>query len=535
MFGVLMLLLTFATEALCQREVRLTSDVSYSTVSPSCVLDIAEPIGFGSEGLRPAIVIIHGGGWSAGSKHDPVYRDLLIDYALQGYVTISVNYRLVQEAPFPACIQDVKCAIRWLKAHAQELRVDPERIGCTGHSAGGHLSLMVAVSTENEALEGDGPWHEYSSSVSCAVGGAPPTEIQGVKDTEYWPIGYIRGGQPPILILQGSEDPIVRPNLTDDYVEKMRKAGSNVDYIRIPGAHDVAFNAGLEITKPAMDAFFARHLQNKHAAQPLLKVKAPEGGGKGPYRAVAVSERSLPEFVVYRPADMRMAAWREKKLPVMVYANGGCMDTSVHVEKMLIEIASHGYVIIAIGEMQNYPHDRREKSTPASMLTDAMDWIDAQAVDSTSAYYNVVDVERIAACGHSCGGAQVLAIADDPRVKSYMILNAGMGEMEMAGASRKSLKNLHAPIIYMIGGKGDIAHGNAVQDYKAIKRVPVYFADMTEAGHSATFAQPYGGAFAQMAIRWMDWQLKGREQHAPIFQKGKLDDFPGWTMEGKNF
>lgn len=534
MMLVLMLLLAIATEGWCQREVRLTSDVRYSDVSPSCVLDIAEPVDFGSEGLRPAIVIIHGGGWNAGSKQDPVYRDLLIDYALQGYVTVSVNYRLLQEAHFPACIQDVKCAVRWLKAHAKELRVDPERIGCTGHSAGAHLALMVAVSADNEALEGDGPWREYSSSVACVVGGATPTEIPGVDNPEYVPIGYIRGGQPPILLQQGSEDPIVKPHLTDDYVAKMRKAGSNVDYVRIPGNHDVAYNAGLEITKPAMDAFFARHLKNEHAAQPLLKVKAPEGGGKGPYRAVAVSERSLPEFVVYRPANMRMAAWREK-LPVMVYANGGCMDTSVHVEKMLIEIASHGYIVIAIGEMQNYPHDRREKSTPASMLTDAMDWIEAQAADSASAYFGCVDVERIAACGHSCGGAQVLAVADDPRVKSYMILNAGMGDMEMAGASRKSLKNLHAPIIYMIGGKGDIAYDNAVMDYKAIKKVPVYFADMTEAGHSATFAQPYGGAFAQMAIRWMDWQLKGRDQHAPIFQEGLLDDFPGWTMEGKNF
>ena len=529
-----LLMALFALSANAQKELKVTSDVPYCTDSPSQVLDIAEPVNFGSEGLRPAIVIIHGGGWSAGSKSDPVYRNLLMDYALQGYVTVSVEYRFTQEAPFPACIQDVKCAVRWLKAHAKELRVDTERIGVTGHSAGAHLSLMVGVSSDSKEFE-VGPWSEYSSSVACVVAGAPPTEIRGMKDTEFWPIGYVGGNKPPMLLLQGSEDPIVRPELTDDFVNKMRKAGTNVDYIRIPGNHGVAFDAGLEITKPASDAFFARHLKNEFANQKILKMKAPEGGGRGRFQAVAVTEKSLPDFVVYRPANMEAATRRGAKLPVMVYANGGCMNTSIHQEKMLIEIASHGYVIIAIGEMQNYPHDRREASTPASMLTDAINWMEAQSKDETSLYYNRVDMDKVAAAGHSCGGAQVLAVADDPRLKSYLLLNSGMGKMEMAGASAKSLKKLHAPIIYMIGGPSDVAHGNALIDYKSIKKVPVVFADMTEAGHGATFAQPYGGAFAQMVIRWLDWQLKGRAENAPIFLQADLKDFPGWTMEAKNF
>lgn len=531
---IITLLFGLAIEANVQKEVKVTSDIPYSQVSPSCVLDLAEPMNFGDEGLRPAIVIIHGGGWSAGSKSDPVYRNLLMDYALQGYVTISVEYRFVQEAPFPACIQDVKCAVRWLKAHAKELRVDTERIGCTGHSAGAHLSLMVGVSADSKELETN-EWSDYSSHVACVVAGAPPTEIRGVKDTQWWPIGYIGGNKPPMLLLQGSEDPIVKPELTDDFVQKMRKAGSNVDYIRIPGNHGVAFDAGLEITQPAANAFFARHLKNDFANQRILKMKAPEGGGRGQFQAVAVSEKSLPEFVVYRPANMAAATRRGAKLPLMVYANGGCMDTSIHQEKMLIEIASHGYIVIAIGEMQNYPHDRRETSTPASMLTDAINWMEAQCKDSTSLYFNRVDMDKVAAAGHSCGGAQVLCIADDPRLKSYLLLNSGMGKMEMAGASAKSLKKLHAPIIYMIGGPSDVAHANALIDYKSIKKVPVVFADMTEAGHGATFAQPYGGAFAQMVIRWLDWQLKARQENAPIFLKADLKDFPGWTMECKNF
>ena len=523
------------------KKITIISNIPYREGnSKSWLLDLAEPVNFGEEDLRPAIVIVHGGGWRAGSKHHPVYRDLLIDYALQGYVTISVGYRFDQEAAFPACIEDVKCAVRWLKAHAKELRVDPNRIGTYGHSAGGHLSLMLGVSSDNQELEGDGPWKEYSSSVACSVGGAPPTEIGNdrspwSKHPEWWPIGYIKGGQIPLLLLQGKDDPVVKPHLTKDYVDKMRKEGSNVDYIEIPGHHGVAYDLGLEITKPAMDAFFAKHLKLNNPKQQILKIKAPEGGGTGRFRAIAVTEKSLPDFVVYRPANLPGATFRGSKIPVMVYANGGCMNTSIHQEKMLVEIASHGYIVIAIGEMQNYAFDRKENHTPASMLTEAIDWIVTKNSDKDSEYYNLVDTEKISAAGHSCGGAQVLAVADDTRIKSYLLLNSGMGKMEMAGASRKSLKKLHAPIIYMIGGKTDVAWGNAVQDYKTIKKVPAVFADMTEAGHTATFSQPYGGAFAQMVIRWLDWQMKGKQENASIFLNADLKDFPGWTMGSKNF
>jgi acetyl esterase/lipase len=138
-----------------QKEIKLTCDVSYNDVSPSCVLDIAEPVDVGSDALRPAVVFIHGGAWSAGSKDDMVFRNLMIDYAKQGYVTLSVEYRFHQETEFPACIEDVKCAVRWLKAHAKEYKVDPERIGCTGHSAGGHLAMMLANAQKKEPPTGN--------------------------------------------------------------------------------------------------------------------------------------------------------------------------------------------------------------------------------------------------------------------------------------------------------------------------------------------------------------------------------------------
>ena len=160
-----------------RNEIKITENINYRSPFPSCVLDLAQPLS-GPQKNRPAILIIHGGGWSAGSKNDMVYRTLMVDYAMKGYVVCNMNYRLVQEAPLPACIEDVRCAIRWMKAHAEQLGIDPNRIGTYGHSAGGHLSLMAGVAAGSTAFNDDAdPWKDYDCSVACAAGGAPPTEI----------------------------------------------------------------------------------------------------------------------------------------------------------------------------------------------------------------------------------------------------------------------------------------------------------------------------------------------------------------------
>lgn len=233
--------------------------------SNSWKLDLAMPENFGTKPY-PAIVIIHGGGWRAGSKQDNVYRSLLLDYAFQGYVTVSVEYRFDQEAAFPACIEDVKCAVRWLRAHATEYNIDPNRIGAYGHSAGAHLVLMLAMSSENPGLEGDGGWNNFSSKINAVVGGSTPTQIGPQRANwnkpEWWPIGYISKNTVPMLLIQGIKDPIVKVELVDDFVAKMKAAGArDLEYIRIEGGdHDVAYSDSLTITKPAMDNFFRKYL-----------------------------------------------------------------------------------------------------------------------------------------------------------------------------------------------------------------------------------------------------------------------------------
>ena len=538
----LLLLLSMSSIAqTAQQSITVTEYIAYRTdVGPSTVLDMATPQ-FGPQKNRPAILIIHGGGWNAGSKNDIVYRALMVDYAMKGYVVANMNYRLTREAPFPACIEDVRCAIRWMKANADKLGIDPDRIGTYGHSAGGHLSLMAGVAADSKAFnDAADPWKEYTCNVACAAGGAPPTEIgrrgEWAEHTEWWPIGYIGQCKTPFLVLQGGEDPVVKPELTEDWVTKMQKAGAQVDYVKVHGPHSVAYDQALEYTRPAMDAFFARYLKHEDPTVSFEQMKVVEYGGSGPYKAIAVREKSLTDFVVYRPVNMDNAVARNKgKLPVLVFANGGCMDTSIGYENMLTDIASYGYVVVAIGELQMLAQHDKDQHTPSSMVAKALDWISKQAITPESPYYDKIDETMIAAAGHSCGGAQVLANAADPRLKTYLILNAGMGKMKMADASPKSLKNLHGPILYLVGGTSDVAWKNAQMDYKAIKKVPVVLADNTKSGHGGTYEQPNGGDNARMVRVWLDWQLKGMTENKSVFIDGDLKDYPDWTIMHKNF
>jgi acetyl esterase/lipase len=249
------------------KRIVIQDDIAYrSGDSKAWRLDLAMPENFGGDS-HPALVIIHGGGWNAGSKRDRAYRSLLTDYALKGYVTISVEYRFVKEAPFPACIEDVKCAVRWLRAHAKEYHVDPNRIGAYGHSAGAHLVMMLALCPPSAGLEGDGGWNEYSSAINAAAGGSTPTTLPARfgDSPKYSPTTYIAADAVPILLMHGVQDTTVPVATADEFVDKLKKAGArDVTYVRVENAnHDVVYQQFLDRTMSEMDRFFARTLPGK--------------------------------------------------------------------------------------------------------------------------------------------------------------------------------------------------------------------------------------------------------------------------------
>ena len=261
-----------AVTSLPVKKMVIIDDIPYRDgASKAWKLDLAmlDPEG---DQRRPAIVIVHGGGWNAGSKQDRVYRDMLVHWALKGYVTVSVEYRLTREAPLPACIEDVKCAVRWLRAHADEFRVDPERIGAYGHSAGAHLVMMMVLAGPDAKLEGDGPYQEYSSKLTSVAAGSLPTKLTARfapedKVMAWSPVGYVKAGLVPMLVIQGTSDTIVPPAGTDAFIESVKAAGNtDVTYLRIdePGAHHgVAYEQFMDRCFRAMDGFFDRTLVKK--------------------------------------------------------------------------------------------------------------------------------------------------------------------------------------------------------------------------------------------------------------------------------
>ncbi len=179
-----------------------------------------------AEGTWPCILDIHGGGWKA--RQVEADKPMMERLAQRGFVTALVSYRLSTEAKYPAALHDCKAALRCLRAHAQELKIDPERIGCMGGSAGGHLSGLTAMTTGLNEFEGEGPFKEQSSAVKACIVMAATQDLvaayrgkknEGVelffggseqeKPEVYQaasPIHHVRAGVPPTIYIEGEKD-----------------------------------------------------------------------------------------------------------------------------------------------------------------------------------------------------------------------------------------------------------------------------------------------------------------------------------------
>ena len=220
------------------------------------------------------------------------YRKEIEEAARRGYVAATISYRLTQpdeqrkaKYPFPAQVHDVKCAIRWLRAHADKYHVDPERIGVTGGSAGGHLSMILGVTDESAGLEGDGCYPDQSSRVQAVVnvfgptdmlhlhktsegaapivasflGGDPETAAKTYKAAS--PISYVDKDDPPILTIHGTADTLVPPDQAERFDTAMKKAGAEHSLLLLGGqGHGFRGDAAAEAQR-AMYAFFDKHLK----------------------------------------------------------------------------------------------------------------------------------------------------------------------------------------------------------------------------------------------------------------------------------
>ncbi len=275
------------------------------------------------------------------------------------------------------------------------------------------------------------------------------------------------------------------------------------------------------------------------AAKPASRVI--EDGGSGMYPALMISEPSLPTHTVFRPQDLKMFD-KKNKMPIIAWGNGACGNSPWEHLNFLSEVASHGFLVVAIGPMPQEGQRGGSGQTKASQLIDAIDWAIAQNKDKKSPYYKKLDVNKIAVSGMSCGGLQAMESAGDPRVSAVIICNSGIfitgtssGMPGMPPVTKDQLKKVHTPILYLLGGETDIAYANGMDDFKQINHVPAFVANMN-VGHGGTYMRPHGGEFAKVALAWYKWHLKGDKEAAKLFtgNPSGLSIDPNWKVDKKN-
>ncbi len=269
------------------------------------------------------------------------------------------------------------------------------------------------------------------------------------------------------------------------------------------------------------------------------KARIIEDGGTGAFKAVMKEEPTLPAHTVFAPQDLSVFN-KKKSLPVLVWGNGACTDSPWEHYRFLNEIASHGYLVIATGyiPLEEKPYHGPMSTTEQQIAS--IDWAIAQNADPQSPYYQKIDVKHICAAGMSCGGLQTLYNCADKRITTLMICNSGLFNQQnvhqavggMPMPAKDKLTEIHTPVIYILGGKTDIAYENGMDDFHRISHVPACAINYP-VGHGGTYRQPHGGEFTVPALAWLDWQLKGNRQAARMFRGSNplLLQREGWTLE----
>jgi hypothetical protein len=311
-------------------------------------------------------------------------------------------------------------------------------------------------------------------------------------------------------------------------------------------------------TAPAQAPAAAPRLPDDYppAAPPPPYVAPDVPQGSGPYRAIMRVEPSLPTHTVYRPAQLA-ALGAQQKLPVVAWGNGACVALGNRFRYFLTEIASHGFIAIAIGPVGPAEVERmrsaRGKPSPkspaafleaaglidveklgpgilpapfstAAELTQAIDWAAAENKRPGSPYFGKLDLDKVAVMGQSCGGVQAIAAAFDPRVKTLGVWNSGLFdnprrpfEIAAAPVTKAHLKLLKLPTLYVTGAPTDVAFKNADDDFDRLDGMPVFRAWMEQTGHGGTYREPDGGAYGRVASDWLRWQLLGDSEAAKTF------------------
>ena len=278
-------------------DVALHFDVEYSRVGGPVAMDIFRPK---TGGPHPAVLAIHGGGFRAGSRAS--YHKLCIKLAQQGYVAATASYRLSPRHQFPAAVEDAKAAVRFLRANARKYNLDPDRIGATGGSAGGHLVLMLGLTGQMNAFDGSGPNLDQSSQVQAVVNFYGPTDFTKSYDASVdakdvlpqWigndlahnrkqhlvasPLYYVNPMAAPTLTVHGTKDTYVAYEQSQWLDQKMKAAGATHELITMQDAGHGFKGADAEQAEKRLFEWFDKYLK---PSAPQRRILISDHGLKG--------------------------------------------------------------------------------------------------------------------------------------------------------------------------------------------------------------------------------------------------------------
>jgi acetyl esterase/lipase len=262
-------------------DISVKNDIQYGTAGgQKLLLDVYEPAGQSNK-LRAAVVLIHGGGWSSFDKSTMTRMGQFL--ARQGFVAFSVDYRLFHDGQnrWPAQLDDVQMAVRWIRAHAATYNIDPDHIGAFGHSAGAQLAALLGM--EDTRDNSDPALAKYSSRVQAVVDVSGPADFflrdhdpdgdadlanffggDSTKAAEAWrsasPVDQVAKSDAPFLIVHGTHDDAVPIAQAQELYDKLQQANVPVTFLKIDDGH--TFTSPEARRQLAMEslAFFNRYL-----------------------------------------------------------------------------------------------------------------------------------------------------------------------------------------------------------------------------------------------------------------------------------
>ena len=260
-------------------DIRVQREVPYLGAEREEMADLYLPLEIPKGQRVPAVVIIHGGGFTGG--HRDAARELNIGSTLarNGYIGMSIDYALadIGRPTWPQNLYDCKTAVRWLRANADRLQIDPNHIGVIGGSAGGTLASLVTLTQVTDGLDPQGPYGNFPCQVQCGV------DMYGIASMAEWhdsvmfgktsdeapelykiasPLSYVRADSPPMLILHGTADRTVDVSQSEKFAAEFKAKGATYEVEIIPDApHSFSLQPKEKDLRPLVLAFFDKYLK----------------------------------------------------------------------------------------------------------------------------------------------------------------------------------------------------------------------------------------------------------------------------------